>query len=69
MIRARLTNFAVAAALGAGVIGAIPAAAGAATRVTATVGLPKMIAKPGDKCAKGTEGCHNGKFTGDFFGG
>jgi hypothetical protein len=33
------------------------------------VKLPKPEAKLGEKCSKGTAGCTNGKFEGNFFGG
>ena len=32
------------------------------------VKLPPPTAKPGDKCEKGTAGCEDGEFTGNFFG-
>jgi hypothetical protein len=35
---------------------------------TTGVNLPPPTTSVGDKCAKGTAGCENGKFTGSFFG-
>jgi hypothetical protein len=35
---------------------------------TSGVKLPPPTVQPGGKCPKGSAGCENGKFTGDFFG-
>jgi hypothetical protein len=67
MIRTRIASLALAAALGVGVLGAVPAASVAA-KPHGVVLAPGHV-KPGGKCHKGDAGCgKGGKFTGNFFG-
>jgi hypothetical protein len=46
----------------------LKAASKAATKVLGTAAPKKPIVKVGDKCSRGTAGCKDGKFEGNFFG-